>query len=300
MAANYSRLHLCAKSLETQAAEFFHVFAHLVVTKQLSLDLFACIQSIGGGRCTWCRLTSLRKSTSRRRSRSSRMSACRHCSELQCRFCRTVSVRFPVSWLNLNKWDWSTHTWDRPAGGVARGLGGLSHKKEWTDYSKQQQQKGLIVQIFRVWLWKLIVNSIETIKNHTACNKVYTNLGVKGVLVFSTLENRPEDLWIQIEHKTFLSLTGDYNVCPSFYLYIKIHVRQWIYSIVKMKRMQSIWANSRVQRGGNTFSSRTCSTCSAHVGFSLCASAYSHGRQICGLAQLTLKSSADISACTCS
>lgn len=113
------------------------MFAHLVVTKQLSLDLFACIQSIGGGRCTWCRLTSLRKSTSRRRSRSSRMSACRHCSELQRRFCRTVSVRFPVSWLNLNKWDWSTHTWDRPAGGVARGLGGLSHKKEWTDYSKQ-------------------------------------------------------------------------------------------------------------------------------------------------------------------
>lgn len=100
----------------------------LVVTQQVCFDVFAYIQSPMATLLIWT-LTSRRKSSSRSRSRRSRMSVCRHSSELHRRFCRTVRVRFPVSWLNLNKWNWSTHTWDRPAGGVARGLGGLSHKR---------------------------------------------------------------------------------------------------------------------------------------------------------------------------
>lgn len=70
-------------------------------------------------------VTSLRKFSSLSLSLSSRMSACRLSSELHLRFCRTVRVRFPVSWQNLSKRDRSAHTWDRPAGGVAKGLGGL-------------------------------------------------------------------------------------------------------------------------------------------------------------------------------
>lgn len=65
-----------------------------------------------------------------------------------------------------------------------------------------------------------------------------------------------------------------------------------------MRRMQSIWANGRVQQEGNTCSCRTCSTRSEHVGLSLCASANSHGRRVCGLAHLTPKSHTDISVCT--
>lgn len=43
-AAKYSHLNLCAKS-----AGFFQVFAHLVVTTQLCLELFACIQPMWVG-----------------------------------------------------------------------------------------------------------------------------------------------------------------------------------------------------------------------------------------------------------
>lgn len=100
----------------------------VAVTQQICFNVLAYIQWTMATLLIWT-LTSRRKSSSRSRCRRSRMSACRHSSELHRRFCRTVRVRFPVSWLNLNKWDWSTHTWDRPAGGVARGLGGLSHKK---------------------------------------------------------------------------------------------------------------------------------------------------------------------------
>lgn len=74
--------------------------------------------------------TSLRKSSSLSRSLSRSMSERRLSSEAHLRFCRTVRVRFPVSWQNLNKWDRFAQTWERPAGGVARGLGGLNHK-EW-------------------------------------------------------------------------------------------------------------------------------------------------------------------------
>lgn len=67
----------------------------LVVTQQVCFDVFAYIQS-PTATLIWT-LTSRRKSSSRSRSRRSRMSACRHSSELHRRFCRTVRVRFPVS-----------------------------------------------------------------------------------------------------------------------------------------------------------------------------------------------------------
>ena len=84
-------------------------------------------------------LTSLRKSSSLSRSLRSRMSLCRLSSELHLRFCLTVRVRFPVSWQNLSKRDRSAHTWDRPAGGVARGLGGLQHNNQVSSITHEHQ-----------------------------------------------------------------------------------------------------------------------------------------------------------------
>lgn len=78
---------------------------------------------------TQATLTSLRKPSSLSRSPSRRMSERRLSSEAHLRFCRTVRVRFPVSWQNLSRWDLLAQTWDRPAGGVARGLGGLNQSK---------------------------------------------------------------------------------------------------------------------------------------------------------------------------
>lgn len=77
---------------------------------------------------TQTRITSLRKSSSLSRSLSRRMSERRLSSEAHLRLCRTVRVMFSVSWQNLNKWDRFAQTWVRPAGGVARGLGGLNHR----------------------------------------------------------------------------------------------------------------------------------------------------------------------------
>lgn len=105
---------------------------HLLMKIQLALVLTitASCFSTHPLRITQTRPTSLRKSSSLSRSLSRRMSERRLSSEAHLRFCRTVSVRFPVSWQNLNKWDRFAQTWERPAGGVARGLGGLNHK-EW-------------------------------------------------------------------------------------------------------------------------------------------------------------------------
>lgn len=106
---------------------------HIFIQIQLAFDLITtascCLHLVANPlSIAQARLTSLRKPWSLSRSLSRRMSERRLSSEAHLRFCRTVRVRFSVSWQNLNKWDWFAHTWERPAGGVARGLGGLSQR----------------------------------------------------------------------------------------------------------------------------------------------------------------------------
>lgn len=171
-------------------------------------------------------LTSLRKSSSLNRSLRSRMSACRFSSEAHLRFCRTVRVRFPVSWQNLSKWERSAHTCDRPAGGVARGLGGLKHNR-WVRLITDNKEN-------RVYTF---LKNIGVFLQFQKGYKQFTGIGIyrkkkkkkmtqcrRCSLNFFSVKRPIKLCWRFMDAgwaKTLLSLTGNTNMWLPFYLFIK-------------------------------------------------------------------------------